>query len=298
MIEVKCCKHDILMKWFVVRICNFNCPFCIEGASNVRKFDKELIQEATEQAYQTSKKILKYIRKFKNKDIKLTLTGGECSLVDLNYVFQDFNDIGEGNTLRIVMITNFSAPNKKYREFFSMLDSFGITHSMTVSLHDNHWKNFDYITNKILDVKDLIGCINYVITNENKDLIIKYFDYLREHGMHKQRIGVNRNTRVDYLVDDDIWDIIKSRPTAHQMRWTEDGITEKLDMDVMINERLTEHGYLGWKCYPCLKINPDGTGFICKHIPIDLAKDEVPEYIICQKNGKCTPYNWTKVVSE
>lgn len=296
MIEVKCIENDVSIKWFMIRYCNFNCPGCIEGINNEHIFSKEELHIQQKQAVSTGKKILDFIRSYEGKSIKLTITGGECSLLNLEEIFNDWNYIGVGNRLHIVMITNFSASNDKYKSFFSLLDKYGITHSMTASIHDNHWKNFDYIIKKIIEMKDYIGCVNYVITDDNKDLIVKYFHTLEPYV--KQRIGVNRNGKVEYLVNDDIWDIIKSCNVKKQIKWTENGVKEKLDMDTMLNERMDSDGFYGWTCYPIIKIEPNGDARICKRQKVELNKFAIPSSIVCPKRGKCTPYNFIKCIKE
>lgn len=293
MIEIKRTEFDITLKWFVIRYCNFNCPNCIEGRSNVREFSREMIQQQTEQAKLVGDKILNFIRSYENKNVKLTLTGGECSLVDLEYIFKDWNYIGNGNTLDILMITNFSASTDKYKRFFKMLDDYGIKHKMTVSIHETQWGNPEYLINKVIDMKDNIACVNYVITNNNSDIILNYFNAL--HPYVEQRIGVERNKNVEYQVSEEIWDIIKSQPVKKQIAWIEDGKVEKLDMDTMLNEKVSKDGFYGWSCYPMIKINPDGTAFICRNTIIELDRNKIPNYIICQRHGKCTPYNFVKV---
>lgn len=296
MIEIKRAEFDISLKWFLIRYCNFNCPNCIEGNSNTRKFSKEMLQQQTEQAKLVGDKILSFIRSYRNKNIKLTLTGGECSLVDLEYVFKNWNNIGEGNTLDILMITNFSASTDKYKQFFETLDDYGIKHKMTVSIHESQWENSNYLINKVIDMKDDIACVNYVITNSNSDIILKYFNAL--HPYVEQRIGVERNKNVEYQISKEVWDIIKSQPVKKQMMWIEDGKVENLDMDTMLNERVSKDGFFGWHCYPIIKINSDGSAFICRNTPIELEHNKIPNCIICQRHGKCTPYNFVKVSNE
>lgn len=294
MIEIKRTEFDITLKWFVIRYCNFNCPHCIEGNSNTREFSKEMLQQQTEQAKLVGDKILSFIRSYKNKNIKLTLTGGECSLVDLEYIFKNWNDIGDGNTLDILMITNFSASINKYKQFFKMLDDYGIKHKMTISIHESQWNNPEYFINKVIDMKDDIACINYVITNDNSDIILKYFNAL--HPYVEQRIGVERNKNVEYQVSEKIWDIIKSQPVKKQISWIDGNKVEKLDMDTMLNERVGDNGFYGWTCYPVIYINTNGNAYICHDKPIDLVPGMEQPCTICKRNKKCTPYNFCKII--
>lgn len=295
MIKIISDESDIALRWFITKFCNFNCSFCIE--SNVkRKWTKEELEVETLRAAFVGDKILNFFRRFSNRTIKFTVTGGEPSLIDFKRVFTEkWKEYGKGNKIHLTLISNFSAPNKKYKEFFELLDSYGISHSMTVSLHDNIWANKDYVINKIKEMKGYISCINYVLTDSNKKIIEEYYDALK--GITGQRIGVERNGRCEFQISEDTWKFYEKRKSKKQIWYFHDGIKEFRDMDNLIKEVEPENGFKGWTCYPRIRVSDGGIARACNKI-IDLEKIQFPFKMICNskdENSKCAFYRFSKV---
>lgn len=156
-VQLRETKNTLSVWWCISKICNFNCPYCLQRMGEITKFEKN-------EAINTAERIKQLFDKCQYKNINITFSGGEPSLYDLHKII-DILSGGEYN-LRIYINTNFSLHDIAW--WNSLKRDKNIKLYILASCHLGQLQNLDSWLDKAAQIDNFDDFkVKFVITNDN-----------------------------------------------------------------------------------------------------------------------------------
>jgi sulfatase maturation enzyme AslB (radical SAM superfamily) len=158
-------NNALLVKYQPFLKCNYKCSYCCERHKD-ESFDKLKI-------YQSAKKIKEKIIKKIDKDIMLSIIGGEVSLLDIEEFINNVLETLKDEKIKyIYIVSNFSKPAEYYNKINDWCKKNNIIFLLEASFHEEFTSEKDFF-NKVKKLNFELLQIQTVVTEKNSEFMKK-----------------------------------------------------------------------------------------------------------------------------
>ena len=202
----------------MTRRCNYRCSYCI-ASSTVSNRAETPEQEKKRILFQSAE-IGKLIRNLDGDvdSVRVTLIGGEISLLPVGLVKEAIRNIFSEKVKRVIFVTNLSAPASWYKEIKELCDSLGAQLNITASFHEEFVPLRAFLA-KSIEMGRLLNnessrtrfTTSFVITKSNIGTVAKAF--VEEMDKAGILYVINYNRRESWAADEKIYSSNTSRVT-------------------------------------------------------------------------------------